>query len=45
MLDLPSHSHGQFAIGDNEKTIFVFFFIFIPKGKISRANVMTSLKA
>ena len=32
-LDLPSHWHGQFAFGDNEKnkTIVIFVFIFIPK--------------
>ena len=32
-LDLPSHSHGQLAVGDNEKnkTIVIFVFIFIPK--------------
>ena len=38
LLDLPSHSHGQFAVGDNEKnkTITTFFFtIFIPKWQTS----------
>ena len=31
--DLPSHSHWQLAVGDNEKnkTIVIFVFIFIPK--------------
>ena len=39
-LDLPSHSHGQLAVGDNEKnkTIVIFVLIFIPKWQTSRAN-------
>ena len=47
LLDLPSHSHGQSAIGDmkKNKTIVIFFFIFIPKWQNSGGNVMTSLKA
>ena len=46
-LDLPPHSNGQFAVGDNEKnkTIIILVFIFIPKWKTSRANVMASLKS
>ena len=45
LLDLPSHSHGQFAIGDNEKnmTMVISFFIFIPKWQTSREIVTTSL--
>ena len=38
LLDLPSHSHGPFAVGDNEKnkTIVIFFCtIFIPKWQTS----------
>ena len=33
LVAIPSHSHGQFAVGDNEKnkTIVIFVFIFIPK--------------
>ena len=40
------HSHGHFAIGDNEKnkTIAIFSLIFIPKWQTSSANVMSSLK-
>ena len=47
LLDMPSHSHGQFAVGDNEKnkTIFIFVFIFIHKWQTFRANVMASLKS
>ena len=40
--------HGQFAIGDNEKTtetIIIFFFIFILKWQTSRANVIANLKS
>ena len=46
LKDLPSHSHGHFAIGDNKKnkTIAIFFSIVIPKWQTSRANVMSSLK-
>ena len=46
-MDLSSHSHGQFAIGGNEKTtetIVIFFFIFILKWQTSRANVIANLK-
>ena len=33
LLNFPSHSHGQFAVGHNEKnkTIVIFVFIFTPK--------------
>ena len=43
LKDLSSHSHGHFAIGDNEKnkTIVISF---IPKWQTSRANVMSTLK-
>ena len=35
VLDLPSHSHGHFAIGDNErnKTIVIFSSSLSPSGK------------
>ena len=46
MKDLPSHSHEQFAVGDNEKnkTIVIFSSSYFPKWETSRANVMSSLK-
>ena len=35
MFDLPSHSHGQFAIGENDKNEIddcqIFFIVFIRK--------------
>ena len=47
-LDLPSHSYGQFAIGDpgpkwDEWDYCLFFLHLFPKWQNSRANVMANL--
>ena len=47
LLDLPSHSHGNFAVGDSEKnkTIVIFSSSLSPhEWQTSRANVMSSLQ-
>ena len=47
LVAISSHSHGQFAVGDNEKnkTIVILVFTFTPRWQTSRANVLGSLKS
>ena len=46
LVDLPSHSHGHFAIGVMKRIRWLsYFLMFIRKSQTSRANVMSSLKS